>query len=440
MLFYRLVCNGDDMNPAISIVVPAYNKEPYIKQCMDSLINQTLKDIEIIVVDDASTDNTLQILRDYEKKDSRVKIIAKALNGGLHMARKTAVKATSGDYVLFVDADDEIELKTCEVLYSYVSSHPADILHFGVSIHPEGKSDEDFAYSYDQMYAQTNGDQSGDNIIKSSFSSDFPHWMPWNVITALFNGDLIRASFEKTVSTRLTKVEDAYEYFVTASSANTLKDLTAFRALKYHIGRGISGRSKISVERFSTEQQYIKDVVSAVYDFAGDFAKESSMKSHKQTVEEAAKWFNNRALKIVKDEFFTRLKVEDFQEAINAVIETWGLERACLIVLEELVHLMNQVVEDDCVIKHGSVCDALLNVYRNIKPDSFNGSQNATYAEQVDLMSLHIMQVHKQRYEEEQKRLQIEAQKRYDAMPAYKRFAKKIKNMVKNLTKPKNDK
>lgn len=428
------------MNPAISIVVPAYNKEPYIKQCMDSLINQTLKDIEIIVVDDASTDNTLQILRDYEKKDSRVKIIAKALNGGLHMARKTAVKATSGDYVLFVDADDEIELKTCEVLYSYVSSHPADILHFGVSIHPEGKSDEDFAYSYDQMYAQTNGDQSGDNIIKSSFSSDFPHWMPWNVITALFNGDLIRASFEKTVSTRLTKVEDAYEYFVTASSANTLKDLTAFRALKYHIGRGISGRSKISVERFSTEQQYIKDVVSAVYDFAGDFAKESSMKSRKQTVEEAAKWFNNRALKIVKDEFFTRLKVEDFQEAINAVIETWGLERACLIVLEELVHLMNQVVEDDCVIKHGSVCDALLNVYRNIKPDSFNGSQNATYAEQVDLMSLHIMQVHKQRYEEEQKRLQIEAQKRYDAMPAYKRFAKKIKNMVKNLTKPKNDK
>ncbi|RDX00025.1 glycosyltransferase family 2 protein [Gardnerella vaginalis] len=440
------------MNPAISIVVPAYNKEPYIKQCMDSLINQTLKNIEIIVVDDASTDNTLQILRDYEKKDSRVKIIAKALNGGLHMARKTAVKSTTGDYVLFVDADDEIELKACEVLYSYVSSHPADILHFGVSIHPEGKSDEDFAYSYDQMYAQTNGDQSGDNIIKSSFSSDFPHWMPWNVITALFKGDLIRASFEKTVSTRLTKVEDAYEYFVTASSANTLKDLTAFRALKYHIGRGISGRSKISVERFSTEQQYIKDVVNAFCDFAGDFVDDSNgafvndsfddcaLKSRKQTVEEAAKWFNNRALKIVKDEFFTRLKVEDFQEAINAVIKTWGLERACLIVLEELVHLMNQVVEDDCVIKHGSVCDVLLNVYRNIKPDSFNDSQNATYAEQVDLMSLHIMQVSKQKYEEEQKRLQIEEQKRYDAMPAYKRFAKKIKNMVKNLTKPKNDK
>ncbi|KXA16821.1 glycosyltransferase, group 2 family protein [Gardnerella pickettii] len=440
------------MNPAISIVVPAYNKEPYIKQCMDSLINQTLKDIEIIVVDDASTDNTLQILRDYEHKDSRVKIIAKALNGGLHMARKTAVEATTGDYVLFVDADDEIELKTCEVLYSYASSHPADILHFGVSIHPEGKSEEDFAYRYDQMFAQTNGDQSGDNIIKSSFSSNLAHWVPWSMLTALFKGDLIRASFEKTVSTRLTKVEDAYEYFVTASSANTLKDLTAFRALKYHIGRGISGRSKISVERFSTEQQYIKDVVNAFCDFAGDFVDDSNgafvndsfddcaLKSRKQTVEEAAKWFNNRALKIVKDEFFTRLKVEDFQEAINAVIKTWGLERACLIVLEELVHLMNQVVEDDCVIKHGSVCDTLLNVYRNIKPDSFNDSQNATYAEQVDLMSLHIMQVSKQKYEEEQKRLQIEEQKRYDAMPAYKRFAKKIKNMVKNFTKPKNDK
>lgn len=440
------------MNPAISIVVPAYNKEPYIKQCMDSLVNQTLKNIEIIVVDDASTDNTLQILRDYEHKDSRIKIIAKEHNCGRHVARKTGVQSTSGDYVLFVDADDEIELKACEVLYSYVSSHPADILHFGVSIHPEGKSDEDFAYRYDQMYAQNNGDQTGDNIIKSTFSSDFPHWTPWNVITALFKGDLVRDAFKKTVSTRLSKAEDAYEYFSIVAFAQTLKDLTAFRALKYHIGRGISGRSKISVERFSTEQQYIKDVVNAFCDFAGDFVDDSNgafvndsfddcaLKSRKQTVEEAAKWFDNRGLKIVKDEFFTRLKVEDFQEAINAVIETWGLERACLIVLEELVHLMNQVVESDYTIKQGSVCDVLLNVYRNIKPDSFNDSQNTTYAEQVDLMSLHIMQMNQQKYEEEQKRLQIEEQKRYDAMPAYKRFAKKIKKSIKNLTKPNNDK
>ena len=192
--------------------------------------------------------------------------------------------------------------------------------------------------------------------------------------------------------------------------------------------------------------------MNAFCDFAGDFVDDSNgafvndsfddcaLESRKQTVEEAAQWFDNRALKIVKDEFFTRLKVEDFQEAINAVIETWGLERACLIVLEELVDLMNQVVESDCIIKQGSVCDVLLNVYRDIKPDSFNDPQNATYAEQVDLMSLHIMQVHQQKYEEEQKRLQIEEQKRYDAMPVYKRFAKKIKNMVKNLTKPKNDK
>lgn len=185
------------MNPAISVVVPAYNKEPYIKQCMDSLVNQTFKNIEIIVVDDASTDNTLQILRDYELRDSRVKIIAKDHNCGRHVARKTGVQSTSGDYVLFVDADDEIELKACEVLYSYVTNNPADILHFGVSIHPEGKSDEDFAYSYDQMYAQNNGDQTGDNIIKSTFSSDFPHWTPWNVITALFKGDLVRDAFKK---------------------------------------------------------------------------------------------------------------------------------------------------------------------------------------------------------------------------------------------------
>ena len=428
------------MNPAISVVVPAYNKEPYIKQCMDSLVNQTLKNIEIIVVDDASTDNTLQILRDYEKKDSRVKIIAKDHNCGRHVARKTGVQETIGDYVLFVDADDEIELKACEVLYSYVTNNPADILHFGVSIHPEGKADEDFAYSYDQMYAQTNGDQSGDNIIKSSFSSDLPHWTPWNVITALFKGDLVRDAFKKTVSTRLSKAEDAYEYFAIAAFAQTLKDLTAFRALKYHIGRGISGRSKISVEKFTVEQQSVKDVVSAVYDFANDFASdfasdfanESSMKSRKQTVEEASRWFDNRGLKIVKDEFFTRLNVEDFEAAFNSVSKTWGSERACSMLQKNLVYYLDQHVKNSCDIEHGSKCDVLLEIYRNSKPKTFSNSQSKAYDQQIDLMSLHIMQVHQQKYEEEQKRLQIEAQKRYDAMPAYKRAALKIKNLIKS--------
>lgn len=420
------------MNPAISVVVPAYNKEPYIKQCMDSLVNQTLKNIEIIVVDDASTDNTLQILRDYEKKDSRVKIIAKDHNCGRHVARKTGVQETIGDYVLFVDADDEIELKACEVLYSYVTNNPADILHFGVSIHPEGKADEDFAYSYDQMYAQNNGDQIDDNIIKSTFSSDFPHWTPWNVITALFKGDLVRDAFKKTVSTRLSKAEDAYEYFVITAFAQTLKDLTAFRALKYHIGRGISGRSKIDVEKFTVEQRSVKDVVSAVYDFANDFANDSTLKSRKQTVEEASRWFDNRGLKIVKDEFFTRLNVEDFEAAFNSVSKTWGSERACSMLQKNLVYYLDQHVKNSCDIEHGSKCDVLLEIYRNYKPETFSNSQRKTYDQQIDLMSLHIMQVHQQKYEEEQKRLQIEAQKRYDAMPAYKRAALKIKNLIKS--------
>ena len=86
--------------PKLSIVVPIYNMEKYLKQCLNSCINQTLKDIEIICVNDGSTDNSLNIIREYAAKDSRIKIINQD-NQGLSMARNNGFDIASGEYVLF---------------------------------------------------------------------------------------------------------------------------------------------------------------------------------------------------------------------------------------------------------------------------------------------------------------------------------------------------
>ena len=99
----------------ISVIVPVYNVEKYIRNCLDSIINQTYKDLEIILVDDGSTDNSGAICDEYAQKDSRIKVIHKQ-NGGQSSARNVGLKNATGEFIGFVDSDDTIELNAYEKL------------------------------------------------------------------------------------------------------------------------------------------------------------------------------------------------------------------------------------------------------------------------------------------------------------------------------------
>lgn len=101
--------------------------ENYIERCINSITNQTMKDIEIIVVNDGSTDKTLNILEFLSKKDDRIKIINKE-NGGISSARNKGLKSAVGEYVIFIDADDWIDEKTCEKMYSYALKNKLDVV------------------------------------------------------------------------------------------------------------------------------------------------------------------------------------------------------------------------------------------------------------------------------------------------------------------------
>ena len=92
--------------PKISVIVPCYNVAPYVGTCLDSLVNQTLRDIEIICVDDKSTDNTLEIIQERARMDTRIKVIAQPTNSGVSVARNTGIDMAKGDFIAFVDGDD----------------------------------------------------------------------------------------------------------------------------------------------------------------------------------------------------------------------------------------------------------------------------------------------------------------------------------------------
>ena len=105
-----------DNNPILSVIVPVYNVEDYIIQCIDSILNQTLKNMEIIIVNDGSTDGSAEICNKYAKMDSRIVYITKE-NGGLSEARNVGLKYASADYIGFVDSDDYVDLDFFKVLY-----------------------------------------------------------------------------------------------------------------------------------------------------------------------------------------------------------------------------------------------------------------------------------------------------------------------------------
>lgn len=100
--------------PTISIIVPIYNVDKYLQRCIDSIVGQTYGNIEVILVDDGSTDSSGGIIDSYAVKDSRVKVIHKK-NGGVSSARNAGLKIATGQYVMFVDSDDRIDERTCEI-------------------------------------------------------------------------------------------------------------------------------------------------------------------------------------------------------------------------------------------------------------------------------------------------------------------------------------
>lgn len=106
--------------PKITLIIPSYNNDIYLTKCLNSAINQTLKDIEIIIVDDGSTDDSLDIANYFAKLDSRVKVMPLVQNMGTHIVRKRGVAVARGDYIMFVDADDFLTLDACEKAYDII--------------------------------------------------------------------------------------------------------------------------------------------------------------------------------------------------------------------------------------------------------------------------------------------------------------------------------
>ena len=200
-------------NPKISIIIPVYNVEKYISQCLDSAINQSLKDIEIIIVDDCGSDKSMDIAKEYAKNDSRIKIIKNSQNQGPFTSRNNAVLAANGEYLVFLDSDDFLDLRACEIAYNATKDGYYDIVRFN-------------AYNYDGNIA---------DILKTaldnrSFESleEYANYIykqkdcpRWNLAFISIKRDIYLRAFEiLDLKYRITMAEDALMNFVLWNLSN----------------------------------------------------------------------------------------------------------------------------------------------------------------------------------------------------------------------------
>lgn len=242
----------ENLTPKISIIIPIYNVENYLNQTLFSAVNQTLKEIEIICIEDCSTDNSLKILESFAKIDQRVKIICHEKNMGVSISRKEGILASKGEYLMFLDGDDYLNVTACKKLYYKIVKQKADMLQFGTTIVLNKDVGEDEVKVLEQLlmpclenlHCDINGDLVNYCFVDKKFGFTL-----WNKI---YRGDIVRKAISYYPNERFDLAEDLHTFFLIAFFSKQYV-ATEQKYYFYNFGSGITGNKKYSLTGFKNK-------------------------------------------------------------------------------------------------------------------------------------------------------------------------------------------
>lgn len=236
------------MEPLISVIVPIYNVEKYLDQCIESIVNQTYRNLEIILVDDGSPDNCPEKCEQWAQKDSRIKIIHKE-NAGLGFARNSGLDIAQGKYVVFIDSDDFVDIRMIEMLYQQIDD--ADVVYCGLNrFYPDGTTE-----AVESLYSGETFEQPDivDRILLRMLGNipekDDEKVFYMSVWHALYSNDLIQKNQIRFPSEREFMCEDIafhVEFLCCATKAKCIPD-----NLYYYRYNPNSLSTKVDPKRFS---------------------------------------------------------------------------------------------------------------------------------------------------------------------------------------------
>jgi len=246
----------------LSVIIPIYNVEPFLRATLDSVVGQSYRDIEVIGVDDGSTDGSRQILEEYQRRDERVRVLSQTNAGGF-VARRTGILEATGDYVVCIDGDDWLSTDACEQIAALALQTEADIIQYGLTI--EGDDvEEESAQWFDRWFNGTTSHIEGsDEMLQRCY---IDREIPWNLATKAIKTDVAKRAATSQPAMPIYQLDDFLACFYVFCHSNSWVRLD-HRLYHYRFGVGMSTKRSISLGQFRRNLQYFKGV-TAVEQFA----------------------------------------------------------------------------------------------------------------------------------------------------------------------------
>ena len=222
------------MSPTISIIIPIYNAEATLARCLESVLTQSLHEIEVICINDGSMDGSVEILRQFVSHDARLHVYSFEKNYGIVIAVKLGVLNAKGKYVMFVDSDDVLLPDACENLVRRIEELGVDILQYAINVNvPDGIDISGFLkrLQYKPMSSE------GANLLSDCFVlRRFPH----NLVNKIYRREVCRAAAEKMPDLHIKQFADLYMMFFILYYAKTFRSVPDGPYYTYYFGIGIS--------------------------------------------------------------------------------------------------------------------------------------------------------------------------------------------------------
>ena len=296
----------------VSVVVTFYNQEKFVRKALDSVINQTLQEIEIICVDDGSFDSTRTIIEEYAQADRRIMLICHNKNLGTSQARKDGVLASTGEYVMFLDGDDQFKLNACEVAYNAITSAQTDIVHFGMVIinctgrENAGKGVKDFVHPF---LGRIEGD-----LLKAVWNDKK---FNFTLLNKIYRGNLAHKAFAEVEDGPLTYAEDLYAFFHIAYFANSYYGIEE-ELYVYNYGQGFSGHINLKLEYYKNYLQEGK-VLKALNRFA---VTHNLNENHRKIIMQIAQYFISECT----TRWLNEIAAQDRSAAFDELVKAFDIE------------------------------------------------------------------------------------------------------------------
>ncbi len=313
--------------PQVSIIIPVYNAERYIRECLSTVCSQTLADIEIICVDDGSTDGSVDILRAYAKADSRFKVIHQA-NQGILIARKIGIQQSTGQYIQFIDPDDRlVSNRSLEAAVGLMYGCKADISQFSIQVF--GEDSESLQALQELLTAKELRIEGALAIIRRVIEGEIT-WHLWNKI---FNGNLCRQAIKNTESIRMYTGADAYQFLVIASYAKTYYSQKTEPLYAYRSGHGITTRRAITLDNYRDFVAEVRIVQLLRGLLNSRYPSSEFQRQNRQLLAELQNKFLEHCLRR-----FVQLSPSDREGGYRMLVEAFGEDS-----VQEKAHTRNKV-------------------------------------------------------------------------------------------------